>query len=66
MQKITPFLWFDNNAQESAIYYASIFSNSKIISSSPMFVELEIEGQAMLKMKKIIISDLQKAYDDNS
>ena len=31
MQKITPFLWFDNNAEEAAKYYTSIFKNSKII-----------------------------------
>ena len=30
MQKITPFLWFDNNAEEAVNFYASIFKNSKI------------------------------------
>ncbi|HEY1406110.1 MAG TPA: VOC family protein [Spirochaetota bacterium] len=30
MQKITPFLWFDNNAEEAARFYTSIFKNSKI------------------------------------
>ena len=25
MQKITPFLWFDNQAEEAANYYVSIF-----------------------------------------
>ena len=30
MQKITPFLWFDNNAEEAVKFYASIFKNSKI------------------------------------
>jgi predicted 3-demethylubiquinone-9 3-methyltransferase (glyoxalase superfamily) len=30
MQKITPFLWFDNQAEEAANFYASIFKNSKI------------------------------------
>ena len=29
MQKITPFLWFDNNAEEAANFYVSIFKNSK-------------------------------------
>jgi len=29
-QKITPFLWFDGNAEEAAHYYVSIFKNSKI------------------------------------
>jgi predicted 3-demethylubiquinone-9 3-methyltransferase (glyoxalase superfamily) len=30
MQKITPFLWFDHQAEEAAKFYASIFKNSKI------------------------------------
>jgi predicted 3-demethylubiquinone-9 3-methyltransferase (glyoxalase superfamily) len=29
-QKITPFLWFDNNAEEAANFYTSIFQNSSI------------------------------------
>lgn len=32
MQKITPFLWFDNNAEEAMNFYISIFKNSKIVS----------------------------------
>lgn len=30
MQKITPFYWFDSNAEEAANFYTSIFPNSKI------------------------------------
>ncbi|HJX81696.1 MAG TPA: VOC family protein [Candidatus Udaeobacter sp.] len=30
MQKITPFLWFDNQAEEAAKFYTSVFRNSKI------------------------------------
>ena len=30
MNKITPFLWFDGNADEAAKFYVSIFNNSKI------------------------------------
>jgi predicted 3-demethylubiquinone-9 3-methyltransferase (glyoxalase superfamily) len=30
MQKITPFLWFDNQAEEAAKFYTSVFKNSKI------------------------------------
>ena len=30
MQKITPFLWFDDKAEEAANFYTSIFRNSKI------------------------------------
>ena len=32
MPKITPFLWFDNNAEEAMNFYVSIFKNSKIVS----------------------------------
>ena len=34
MQKITPFLWFDNQAEEAVNFYTSIFKNSKIKSVS--------------------------------
>lgn len=30
-QKITPFLWFDDNAEEAANFYVSIFKNSKVV-----------------------------------
>jgi predicted 3-demethylubiquinone-9 3-methyltransferase (glyoxalase superfamily) len=30
MAKITPFLWFDNNAEEAVNFYTSVFKNSKI------------------------------------
>ena len=30
MQKITPFLWFDNNAEEAVNFYVSLFADSKI------------------------------------
>ena len=32
MQKITPFLWFDGNAEEAMNLYVSVFKNSKIVS----------------------------------
>jgi predicted 3-demethylubiquinone-9 3-methyltransferase (glyoxalase superfamily) len=31
MPKITPFLWFDNQAEEAAKFYTSVFKNSKIV-----------------------------------
>src|ERR1700730_7223226 len=31
MQKITPFLWFDGNAEEAMNFYVSIFKDSKIL-----------------------------------
>ena len=57
MQKITPMLWFDNEAEEAARFYTSIFKNSKILSISRygeagpmpagtvMTVSFELEGQ---------------------
>ena len=33
-QKITPFLWFDHQAEEAAQFYTSIFKNSKILQVS--------------------------------
>lgn len=32
MQKITPFLWFDSNAEQAAKFYTSVFKQSKILS----------------------------------
>ncbi len=34
MQKIAPFLWFDDNAEEAMKFYVSIFKNSKILSTT--------------------------------
>jgi predicted 3-demethylubiquinone-9 3-methyltransferase (glyoxalase superfamily) len=34
MQKITPFLWFDNNAEEAMNFYISVFRNSKVVQAS--------------------------------
>jgi predicted 3-demethylubiquinone-9 3-methyltransferase (glyoxalase superfamily) len=34
MQKITPFLWFDTQAEEAAAFYCSLFQNSKITNVS--------------------------------
>jgi len=31
MQKITPFLWFDSQAEEAAKFYVSVFGNSRIL-----------------------------------
>ena len=31
MQEITPFLWFDNEAEEAGKFYVSIFKNSRIV-----------------------------------
>ena len=66
MQKITPCLWFDTQAEEAANFYVSIFKNSKIghitrygdagakVSGRPkgtvMTVTFEIEGQEFMAL----------------
>lgn len=53
MQKITPFLWFNDNALEAAEFYSSIFKKSAITNvthmgqtDAVMSVSFELEGQA--------------------
>jgi predicted 3-demethylubiquinone-9 3-methyltransferase (glyoxalase superfamily) len=43
-QKITPFLWYDNQAKEAAEFYCSLFKNSRVLSVSDMIVEFELDG----------------------
>ncbi len=43
-QKITPFLWFDGQAQEAAKFYTSIFKNSKIENLSPSSASFQLDG----------------------
>ena len=61
VQKITPFLWFDTQAEEAAKFYTSIFKNSRIVGTtyyaaeaakasgrpegSVMTVEFDLDGQ---------------------
>ena len=48
MASITPFLWFDGQAQEAMTFYTSIFKDSKVISSNPMSVQFELQGQRFI------------------
>lgn len=66
MHKITPFLWFDDNAEEAVKFYTSIFRNSRIVNvsrysdagarasgrpkGSVMTVAFELEGQPFLAL----------------
>ena len=50
MQKVRPFLWFDDNAEEAAKFYTSIFKNSKIEHVSPMMVIFQIDGQPVMAL----------------
>lgn len=53
MPTITPFLWFDSQAEEAMNLYTSIFKRSKVISVSRaqgrvMSVTFELEGQRIM------------------
>lgn len=62
MQKITPFLWFDDQAEEAVNLYTSIFKNSKILmvnrygkegpgqEGTVMTMEFKIEGQNFMAL----------------
>jgi len=62
MQKITPFLWFDNQAEEAVNFYVSLFKNSKVNSvkrygdagpgpkGSVMIVSFQLEGQDFIAL----------------
>lgn len=61
-QKITPFLWFDNNAEEAVNFYVSVFKDSKILAmarypeGSPgpagtvMTADFELNGQKFVAL----------------
>ena len=62
MQKIVPYLWFDEEAEEAATFYTSIFDNSRITNVSRygegaprpagtvLTVEFELEGQRFVAL----------------
>ena len=62
IQKITPFLWFDHQAEQAAEFYTSIFPSSKVTkvvrygeagpgpAGSAMTVAFELEGQAFVAL----------------
>jgi predicted 3-demethylubiquinone-9 3-methyltransferase (glyoxalase superfamily) len=62
VQKIVRFLWFDNQAEEAANFYVSLFKNSKLTSvhrygeagpgpkGSVMMVNFELEGQQFMAL----------------
>ena len=54
MKKVTPFLWFDTQAEEAMNFYVSIFKNSKVgsVSRGPdgkaFTVDFELDGQEFM------------------
>ena len=47
-REIYPCLWFDNQAQEAANFYCSVFKNSKITTDNQMVVIFEINGKKFM------------------
>ena len=50
MPTITPFLWFEGQAEEAANFYIALFNNSKITSTSSMMVTFELNGQPFMAL----------------
>ncbi len=46
--QIFPCLWFDGKAKEAAVFYCSVFKDSKIIDDTPMVVTFELNGQKFM------------------
>ncbi len=55
MQKITPFLWFDDQAEEAGNFYSSIFQNSKIVNVAG-YDEASAKASARSKRKVLTIT----------
>src|SRR3954471_10529358 len=62
MPRISPFLWFDTQAEEAAKFYVSVFPNSKVVDvarygevgpgpkGSVMTVEFDLDGQRVIAL----------------
>ncbi len=62
MQKITPYLWFDDQAEEAVNFYTSIFKNSRVLNvsrygeagpgpaGSVMTATFELDGQEFMAL----------------
>jgi predicted 3-demethylubiquinone-9 3-methyltransferase (glyoxalase superfamily) len=56
MPKITPFLWFDTQAEEAANFYTSVFKNSRVGNVTPgpkgaaMVVEFQLDGTPFIAL----------------
>jgi predicted 3-demethylubiquinone-9 3-methyltransferase (glyoxalase superfamily) len=62
IQKITPCLWFEGNAEEAATFYVSVFANARIVDivrygdgaplprGTPLVITIELEGQRFMAL----------------
>jgi len=78
MQKITPFLWFNDKAEEAVNFYTGIFKNSKIkgitrygkegaeasgrSAGTVMTVSFQLFGQEFTALNGVRISSSRKPY----
>lgn len=44
LQKVTPFLWFEKDAQRAAEFYVALFPDSRVVQASPMVTTFELAG----------------------
>jgi len=88
MNRITPCLWFDNNAEEAVNFYCSVFKNSKVLNmsrypevgpgkpGSVLTASFEIDGQPLTALNGgpqftfteaislMVMCDTQQEIDD--
>ncbi len=50
MQKITPFLWYDGQAEEAAKFYTSLFKNSSVDNVNPMITNFQLNGMKFMAL----------------
>ncbi len=75
MQKITPFLWFNDNAEEAMSFYTSIFKNAKVknanhypegfpgvLGGKLMTATFELEGQELMVLNGGPMYQLTEAF----
>jgi predicted 3-demethylubiquinone-9 3-methyltransferase (glyoxalase superfamily) len=74
IQKITPFLWFDGDAEQAAELYVSLFDDSQILhvsrygeggpapAGTAMVVELQLAGQKLMALNGGPVYKLNEAF----
>ena len=74
MNKISPFLWFNDNAEDAATFYCSVFPNSKTLNTlrateagpgpkgSVVVIDLELNGQQVTFLNGGPMHQLSEAF----